>query len=81
MTLQPIDTAPMMYAILLFHEYYSHGRIRHGYRNAKGEWRGVNADGTEGPLYFAPTHWVHLPTEGMRAHDLPTPTKDSSHGY
>lgn len=66
MKLEPIDSAPNMYALLLYHEYYSHGRIRHGYRNQKGEWIGVNANGTEGPLRFAPTHWAHLPTEELR---------------
>ncbi len=50
-----------MRALLLFHEYYSHGRVRHGYRNRKGEWIGVNADGTEGRLNFDPTQWMYLP--------------------
>lgn len=58
---QPIDMAPDMHTLLLFHEYYSHGRIRHGYRDRSGEWRGVNANGTDGPLGFAPTHFMHLP--------------------
>ena len=63
MTPQPIDSAPDMRAILLFHEYYSHGRVRHGYRNRKGEWVGVNANGTESYLSFDPTGWMPLPTE------------------
>ena len=58
---KPIETAPVMVAVLLFHEYYSHGRVRHGYRNRKGEWIGVNANGTEGPLRFAPERWMDLP--------------------
>lgn len=58
---EPIETAPDMTAILLFHEYYSHGRVRHGYRGRDGLWRGVNADGTEGPIRFEPTHWMPLP--------------------
>jgi hypothetical protein len=56
-----IEIAPTMVALVLFHEYYSHGRIRHGYRNKKGEWRGINANGTEGPLSFAPSHWQRIP--------------------
>jgi hypothetical protein len=58
---QLIDVAPEMRAILLFHEYYSHGRVRHGYLNLQGEWIGVNATGTEAPLNFRPTHWMPLP--------------------
>lgn len=58
---QPIDSAPDMTAILLFHEYYSHGQVRHGYRGKDGNWRGVNADGTEGVIRFSPTLWMPLP--------------------
>lgn len=58
---QPIDSAPEMLVILLFHEYYSHGRTRIGYRNRKGQWVGVNANGTEGSLQFEPTAWSPLP--------------------
>ncbi len=58
---QPIETAPEMVAILLRHEYYSHGRVRHGYRNRRGEWIGVNALGTETPLVFDPSEWMALP--------------------
>jgi hypothetical protein len=56
-----IEAAPDMCAILLFHEYFSHGRVRHGYRDRKGTWQGVNATGTEAPLGFDPTHWMPLP--------------------
>lgn len=57
----PIETLPDMTAALLTHEYFSHGRIRHGYRNRSGRWIGVNANGTEGPLHFEPTSWQPLP--------------------
>jgi hypothetical protein len=59
---QPIETAPEMRALLLYHEYYSHGCIRHGYRDRDGMWVGVNANGTGAFLGFDPTHWMHLPT-------------------
>ncbi|BAK66837.1 hypothetical protein SLG_21620 [Sphingobium sp. SYK-6] len=58
---QPIETLPDMLAVWLHHPYYSHGQGRHGYRGKDGNWRGVNADGTEGPLRFEPTHWMPLP--------------------
>lgn len=58
---QPIASAPEMVAIWLHHPYYSHGQMRHGYRDRKGNWRGVNADGTAGPMQFNPTHWQPLP--------------------
>lgn len=58
---QLIESAPEMYAILIFHEFYSHGRMRHGYRDLNGAWIGVNADGTERELKFRPTHWMPLP--------------------
>lgn len=59
---RPIETAPDMTALWLYHEYYSHGRGRHGYRNRKGEWVGVNANGTESFLGFDPTHFMPLPS-------------------
>jgi hypothetical protein len=59
---QPMDDAPDMICVLLAHPYYSHGRVRHGYRNRKGEWIGVNADGTEGRLNFDPAAWMFLPS-------------------
>lgn len=65
-TPRPIDTAPLMLCILLFHEYYSHGRWRIGYRNQRGYWMSVNACGTEGPLRFEPTGWLPLPGEDER---------------
>lgn len=58
---EDIGSAPDMIVIALHHEYYSHGQFRQGYRGKDGNWRGVNADGTEGPLRFAPTHWQPLP--------------------
>lgn len=58
---QPIETAPVMRAIMVFHEYYSHGQVRHGFRGRDGNWRGVNADGTEGVIHFEPTAWQPLP--------------------
>lgn len=56
-----IATVPEMHAVWLFHEYYSHGRVRHGYLNRKGEWVGVNANGTESFLGFEPTLWMPIP--------------------
>lgn len=58
---QEIGNAPTMRAILIFHEYYSHGQVRHGWMDNKGNWQGVNADGTAGPLYFQPTLWMNIP--------------------
>lgn len=55
-----IDSAPEMVAILLHHEYYSHGQCRMGF-NQGGVWTGVNADGTHSVLHFDPTHWMRLP--------------------
>jgi len=57
----PIEQAEDMVAYVLFHEYYSHGCIRHGYRNRMGKWRGINADGTDGPLSFDPEFFQHIP--------------------
>lgn len=64
---QPIETCPDMYAVLLFHPYYSHGRVRHGYLNRKGQWIGVNANGTEGKLNFDPEGWRYLPGDERHA--------------
>lgn len=58
---QPIETIDEMVACLLFHPYYSHGRIRHGYLRNDGRWMGVHADGREGELGFDPTHFAPLP--------------------
>lgn len=58
---QSIETAPEMVAVQLHHEYYSHGRFRHGYRDRGGRWLGVNANGSAGILSFEPTHWMPLP--------------------
>lgn len=66
---KPIETAPDMRACLLFHPYFSHGRVRHAYRNRKCLWVGVNADGTEHLLGFEPTHWMPLP-EAPEASDV-----------
>lgn len=53
--------APSMLVLFLHHPYYSHGQIRQGYLDMRGEWIGVNADGTEGPLTFAPYFFTTIP--------------------
>jgi len=58
---------PEMLCVLVYCDWYSHGRIRHayfstGYSQDEG-WRGVNANGTCAPLGFEPTHWMGLPDE------------------
>ncbi len=58
---KPIGNAETMIAMWLWHPYYSHGQVRHGYRNRKGEWIGINANGTEGKLNFDPKFWQPIP--------------------
>jgi hypothetical protein len=55
---QPIDDCEPMLCVWLHHPYYSHGQVRHGFMAQDGNWRGVNADGTEGVLRFRPTHFA-----------------------
>jgi hypothetical protein len=43
-----IGSAPSMHCLLMSHPYHTHGRFRHGYCDRNGQWRGVNANGTEG---------------------------------
>ena len=58
---QPIDTAPTMQCVLFWHEYYSHGQVRHGYFLRNGMPRGIDATGRDEDLQFRPTHWMPLP--------------------
>lgn len=59
--LRPIESLHDMRYVLLFNDYYSHGRWRVGYRNKAGHWVGVNACGTEGTIRFEPEGWLPLP--------------------
>lgn len=58
---KPIASAPEMRVVLLHHPYYSHGRVRQGFKWKDGTWKAVNANGTDDVLAFEPTYWAPLP--------------------